>query len=145
MTIFFDMDGTLNKFYDVPNWLDMLLRQDVSPYLLAEPAINAAFLAKQLNQLQKAGIKIGIISWLAKNGTESFNKETILAKEKWLKRHFPTVFWNEIHIVPFGFAKETFKQTEEDILFDDTPENVFNWGKGGFAETAILKTLKKLV
>lgn len=140
------MDGTLNKFYDVPNWLNLLLANDVTPYKIAEPAIDTTFLAKQLKELQRAGIKIGIISWLAKNGTESFNKETTLAKKEWLKRHFPTIFWNEIHIVPFGFAKETFKQTEEDILFDDTPENIQSWGNNrGFAETAILTLLEKLI
>lgn len=140
------MDGTLNKFYDVPNWLDLLLANDVTPYKIAEPAIDTTFLAKQLKELQRTGIKIGIISWLAKNGTESFNKEATLAKKEWLKRHFPTTFWNEIHIVPFGFAKETFKQTEEDILFDDTLENIQSWGNNrGFAETAILTLLEKLI
>ena len=46
MTIFFDMDGTIADFYNVPNWLLKLRNNDASPYEEAVPLLrlnNAAF------------------------------------------------------------------------------------------------------
>lgn len=45
MTIYFDMDGTLVDFYSVPGWFDMLLNEDVTPYIVAKPMLNLSRLA----------------------------------------------------------------------------------------------------
>ena len=60
-TIWFDMDGTLNRFYDVPDWLPKLRSFDPSPYAEAEVMHNMSLLARYLNKLQKMGYRIGII------------------------------------------------------------------------------------
>ena len=46
MKIWFDMDGTLNRFYEVDNWLTYLINSDPYPYLAAKPSINMNILAK---------------------------------------------------------------------------------------------------
>ena len=38
--IYFDMDGTVANLYDVPNWLEKLQAQDVTPYIEAKPLID---------------------------------------------------------------------------------------------------------
>ena len=66
MKIFFDMDGTIANLYGVENWLEYLLNKNVKPYAEAKVMLNMNSLARLLNNLQKKGHKIGIISWLAK-------------------------------------------------------------------------------
>lgn len=50
--IVFDMDGSLNLFYSVPNWLEMLRAYDPTPYEVAEPMWDMAVLADVLNDLR---------------------------------------------------------------------------------------------
>ena len=38
--ICFDMDGTLADLYGVQDWLDYLIEEDETPYLIAEPMCN---------------------------------------------------------------------------------------------------------
>ena len=84
-TIWFDLDGTLVDLYDVPNWLAMLINSDPTPYKLAAPLVNMNTLARKLNKLQRAGYKIGVISWLSKNSTAEYDEAVKLAKLNWLK------------------------------------------------------------
>ena len=86
MTIWFDMDGTIADLYGVEGWLDMLIASDATPYEIAKPLLRLATLARTLNQLQRKGYKIGIISWLAKNSTAEYDKAVATAKEKWLRK-----------------------------------------------------------
>ena len=70
ITINFDMDGTLNRFYDVPNWLDYLVNEDTTPYEIAEPLLRLSALARRLNTLQRNGYRLAVVSWLSKSGTD---------------------------------------------------------------------------
>lgn len=140
--IYFDMDGVLAGLYDVPNWLSYLLDNDPYPYLAAAPLVNLSRLARILNRLQREGYHIGIVSWLSKNGTTEYNKEVTLAKKEWLRRHLPSVLWDEIKIVPYGVPKQEVVNFSEGILFDDEVNNRNNWRGQAYDETQIFEILK---
>ena len=141
MTIYFDMDGTIADFYGVDGWLDYLIAGDTTPYRIAKPLINLNSLARILNRLQNEGYKIGIISWLSKNGTPDYNKEVTATKEKWLKKHLRSVNWDVIHIVEYGTPKHKFA-TVNDILFDDELKNRQDWIGTAFDVQNIIEILK---
>ena len=141
MRIYFDMDGTIANFYGVDGWLDYLINNDTTPYRIAKPLINMNSLARILNRLQRNGIEIGIISWLAKNSNIEYDKKVIETKIKWLETHLKSVKFNEIIIVPYGTPKESFA-TEKDILFDDEEPNRKNWKGIAYDETNIIEVLK---
>lgn len=65
MTIWFDMDGTIADLYGVDGWLEMLIAEDPTPYAVAKPLVRLSTLARKLNELQRKGYKIGVISWLS--------------------------------------------------------------------------------
>ena len=67
-TINFDMDGTIADLYGVANWLDFLIAEDATPYVVAKPLVNMQVLSRLLNKLQRNGYTINIISWTSKNG-----------------------------------------------------------------------------
>lgn len=142
--IAFDLDGTLCSLYSVPNWLEYLVNEDTTPYEIAEPMVRMCSLAKRLNNLQKYGYEIAIVSWLSKCGSNEYNEAVIEAKKAWLARHLPSVNWDEIIIIPYGTPKENYCYSADDILFDDESKNRENWTGKAFAETAIFEVLKRL-
>lgn len=144
MTIWFDLDGTLNRFYEVENWLPMLLAEDTTPYKIARPLGNMRTLARKLNKLHSKGYTIGVISWGSKTSSKAYLEAVREAKEKWLDRHLHSVKWDAIHIVEYGTPKETFKLGAEDILFDDEEKNRENWGEYSFDPSQILEILSAL-
>jgi phosphoglycolate phosphatase-like HAD superfamily hydrolase len=141
MTIYFDMDGTIADLYGVDGWLDYLIAGDATPYKVAKPLINLNSLARILNRLQNEGYKIGIISWLSKNGTPDYNKAVTATKENWLKKHLKSVNWDVIHIVEYGTPKYKFA-TENDVLFDDEEKNRNDWKGTAFDVNNIIEILK---
>lgn len=142
-TIFFDMDGTIADLYGVENWLNYLINADTLPYEIAKPLVRLSVLARVLNRLQKQGYKIGVISWLAKNSDATYDEKVTKAKQNWLKKHLASVAFDEIHIVKYGTPKQTFANTENDILFDDEERNRINWTGKAYDVTEILATLKE--
>lgn len=144
ITINFDMDGTIVNFYGVPNWLDSLIASDSTPYATALPLLRLSTLARKLNELQRKGYRLAIISWLSKSGTEEFNKEVTEVKREWLKKHMPSVQWDEIHIVPYGTPKGTFSHGSTDILFDDEKPNRDNWVGFAYDAQNIMEVLRNL-
>lgn len=147
--ICFDLDGTLNNFYGVPNWLDCLIANDPAPYRVAKPSLRMNKLARQLNALQRKGAKLVVISWLSKNSNESFDNAVTKEKLHWLKKHLSSVAWDEIFIVPYGTNKATCCGVDNDcfVLFDDEEQNRKAWNKlGGTAyhPTEITATLSIL-
>lgn len=142
--IWFDMDGTIANFYGVDGWLDYLTKGDVFPYVAAKPLLRFSAFARKLNNLQKEGYLLGIISWTSKSGTDDYNKEVKEAKKKWLKKHLASVEWDEINIVPYGTSKEQYAKSVNDILFDDEERNRQNWTGVAFNVFNIMDVLKSL-
>ena len=140
--IYFDMDGTIANLYGVENWLDMLINSDPTPYKLARPLVNMNTLARLLNRLQAEGWHIGVVSWLSKNGTASYNEAVTATKERWLNRHLRSVKWNEIKIVPYGTPKQEVVEMVGGVLFDDEERNRVNWNGVAYDVENIIEILK---
>ena len=130
MTIYFDMDGTIANLYAVENWLPKLRAYDPTPYMEAAPMLRFCSLARRLNALQRNGYKIGIISWLSKDPNPAYGEKVTAAKYYWLKKHLPSVNFDEIRIVPYGTPKSTLA-SEIGILFDDEEPNRKEWEEAG--------------
>ena len=143
MTIWFDLDGTIVDLYGVEGWLEMLIASDATPYEIAKPLLRLATLARTLNQLQRKGYKIGVISWLAKNSNAEYDKAVAAAKEKWLRNHLASVAFDEINIVAYGTPKSTFAKSD-DILFDDEEPNRKAWVGKAYDATEIMEVLRGL-
>ena len=109
MRICFDMDGTIANLYGVDAQAKVLLNMNV--------------LARILNNLQKRGYEIGIISWLAKGSTAEYDKAVTRAKKKWLAQHLKSVQFDFVEIVAYGTDKNIVATGEADILFDDEIES----------------------
>lgn len=137
----FDMDGTLNLFYDVEGWLDDLINHNPRPYAIAKPSCNFSILARYLNKLINNGYKIRIISWLSKENNEEYNAIVAQTKIEWLNKHLPSVEFDEIIIVPYGTPKYTLSSG---ILFDDEELNRIGWGEGAYDVDNIIEILKTL-
>ena len=141
-TIWFDMDGTIANLYGVEGWLPMLINSDPTPYKLAAPLVNMNKLARTLNKLQRAGYKIGVISWLSKSSTPEYDKAVTNAKLWWLNKHLTSVKWDEIKIVAYGTSKIT--ECGGGILFDDEDRNRNEWGKDAYHPDMIMEILSSL-
>ena len=142
-TIFFDMDGSIADLYTVENWLEDLIAHNPRPYQEAKTMVNMCWLARRLHILQDLGYKVGIISWLSKNSTAEYDEQVTNAKLKWLKKHLPSINFDEIYIVPYGTPKSNFA-TEKDILFDDELKNRLDFIGAAFNPNEILSVLKEL-
>ena len=141
--IYFDMDGTLNRFYEVEGWLDMLMASNPTPYKLAQPNVNMSKLARKLNRLQRAGYKLGIISWLSKTSTPEYDEAVTTAKMWWLKKHLASVHFDKINIVSYGVNK--WEVCGAGILFDDEDKNRDTWQGEAYHPDMMMDVLNKLM
>ena len=139
--IWFDMDGTIADLYGVEGWLNMLLNENAKPYEIAKPLVNMRELAKVLNRLIEKGWEIGVISWLAKNGTDDYNKKVANAKMKWLAKHLKSVKFAKIDIVEYGTPKQI---NRNGILFDDEKQNRENRLGIAYNVENIIQVLREL-
>lgn len=144
-TIWWDMDGTLNKFYDFPNWLPMLRAEDPTPYAEAKVMWNMSQLARLMNRVQQMGYKLGIISWGAKFSTPEYLKAVTEAKESWLEKHLASVNFDQVVVVSYGTPKSIVMQTEDDILFDDEQGNRDAWLGEAYEPEMMFTVLKNLL
>ena len=141
--IYFDLDGSIVDLYGVEGWLDDLIAENTRPYAEAKPLLNLSLLARYIHKAQKLGYIVGIISWLSKSGTPEYNKAVTEVKREWLKKHLPSVEWDEIHIVEYGTPKSTCR-TCPGILFDDEERNLKEWGAGAVIASSLLEVLRNL-
>ena len=141
LEINFDMDGTIADFYGVENWLQYLMERNPLPYEIAKPLVNMSVLARRLNSLQRKGYKVNIISWLSKCSDNDFDNAVTVAKIRWLRKHLPSVHWDNINIVRYGTPKNTIGSG---ILFDDEEPNRKMWGEGAYDVHNILEILKEI-
>lgn len=142
--IYFDMDGTIADLYGVDGWLDYLCAEKTKPYRDAKPLVNMRKLARLLNQLQEQGWKIGVISWLAKSGSDEYGDRVAQTKEKWLKKHLGSVKFDEIKIAKYGTPKQFLADHAFGILFDDERQNRENWVGIAYDVNNILQVLEAL-
>ena len=141
LEINFDMDGTIADFYGVENWLQYLMERNPLPYEIAKPLVNMSVLARRLNSLQRKGYKVNIISWLSKCSDDDFDNAVTIAKIRWLRKHLPSVHWDNINIVRYGTPKNTIGCG---VLFDDEEPNRKMWGEGAYDVHNILEILKEI-
>ena len=144
-TIWWDMDGTIANLYAVENWLPLLRAEDTTPYVKAEVMWNMSQLARLMNQAQKLGYKLGIISRTSKGGSASYNEAVKQAKLAWLNKHLASVSWDNICVVSYGAPKSLVMETEDDILFDDEEKNRDNWLGEAYEPEMMIKVLKALL
>ena len=145
--IYFDMDGTIADFYATKDWLERLANEETYPYEIAKPLLRMSALAKRLNNLQKRGYAVGVISWTAKDSTEEYHRAVETAKRNWLKKHLASVKFDEIKIVHYDTPKH---EIGNGILFDDNAEIRKEWDKANAENLAydvnnILEVLGNLV
>lgn len=145
MTIYLDCDGTWIDLYGVDNWLDYLLAENVYPYANAKPLVNLSLLARTIHELQRKGVKVGIISWLSKGGSEAYNAAVDITKRKWFKRHIPSVTFDEVRIVKYGTPKSSCATQANAILFDDEEKNRNEWKGIAFDEKDLIKNLRAIL
>lgn len=141
MTIWFDMDGTIADLYGNENWLAQLLAEDTTPYATAKPLVRMQSLARVLNRLQRAGYKIGIVSWLCKDGSVQYNEAVTIAKKQWLAQHLASVRFDYIDIIEYGTPKQNGR---DGILFDDEAPNRIAWNGIAYDVDEIIATLRAL-
>lgn len=144
ITLYFDMDGTIADLYGVSGWLNDLDAFRTRPYDEAKCMHNMSALARAIHRAQSRGYRVGIISWLSKSGTESYNEAVKRAKLKWLKTHLKSVNFDEIHLVRYGTPKSKVA-LNDGILFDDEERNRKEWSRGkAYAPDMIFKILKDI-
>ena len=143
--IYLDMDGTFVDLYGVADWLPHLSAENPAPYINAKPLVNLSNLAKALNKAQAKGYHIGIISWTSKGGSAKYNKAVAEAKKAWIKKHLPSVCFNEITIVDYGTPKAQAVKVKNGILFDDEEQNRKAWTGKAYNVNAIAKTINTVV
>lgn len=142
--IYFDMDGTIADLYSVDGWLKNLEAFQTRPYREAKPLVNMRKLGKVLNQLQRDGYHIGIISWCSKAHNAEYDEKVIAAKKAWLKKHLGTVHFDEIKVVAYGTPKQESVDFPLGILFDDEKPNRDNWKGTAYDVNKILDILEAL-
>ena len=144
ITINFDMDGTIADLYANPNWLPMLRAFDPTPYATAKTLLRLNVLARKLNELQKQGYELAVISWLSKESNPAYDEAVTATKLAWLAEHLPSVNWDRITIVPYGTPKENYCTNPLDILFDDEERNRNNWTGRAYGVENILEILREI-
>ena len=141
MKIWFDMDGTLADLYGVENWLPKLRAYDPTPYAEAKPLVNMQALAHMINNRQKKGYEFGVVSALSKDSTAEYDEAVMNAKREWLRKHMPTVEFDEIRFVPYTFKKNDVNEGD-DILFDDEDRHLEAWTGKAFNAKVLMETLR---
>ena len=142
-TIWLDMDGTIADLYGVENWLPMLCAHDETPYSIAAPLVKMATLARLLNNRQRKGYRVCVISALAKNSNADYDERVKMAKLDWLNRHLPSVKFDEIRFVSYDFVKNGVNDGN-DILFDDEARHLNAWTGTAINAADLLNALKAL-
>ena len=140
--ICFDMDGTIADLYGVEGWLEDLEHFSPRPYEMARPMMRMSQLARKLNQLQRKGYTIKVISWLSKANDAVYNELVTEAKLAWLDVHLHSVQFDEIVIVPYGTPKSWFG---DGILFDDEERTREEWNGFAYEPSEIIEVLNSLL
>lgn len=146
--ICFDMDGTIADLYGQPGWLEALLAEDPAPYINAAPLTDMDALRNVLVALINQGWEIRVISWLAKDSSESYKKAVRQAKKEWLARYnFPA---EKVHLTAYGTTKANAirkgfdRSRDTAILIDDNETVRDGWHMGEAIDPAAVDLLEYL-
>lgn len=143
MTIWLDMDGTIADLYGVDGWLEMLRAYDATPYEVARPLVNMNTLARLLNNRQRRGYRIGIISALSKSSTPEYDEAVKNAKLGWLRAHLASVRFDEIRFIKYTDCKNEANEAN-DILVDDEVRHLTEWKGVAIPARDFMDTLRIL-
>ena len=122
---------------------EIVMPDPVDGYAAAAVMHNMSLLARYLNKVQKKGYTIGIISWTSKGGSDEYHKNIDKVKRTWLRKHLPSVIWDEIRIVKYGINK--YNECGGGILFDDEEKNRNDWHDVAYKPDEIFSVLKRLI
>ena len=142
--LWFDLDGTIADLYSVEGWLDYLVHGSTVPYEIARPLVTMSLFARRVNALQRRGYKLCVISWASKNATLDYVQAIEEAKRTWLKKHLPSVNWNEIIVTEYGQNKRAAVPCGG-ILFDDEARNREEWQGASVDAIVMMDVLKELM
>ena len=146
--IWLDMDGTFVDFYGVQGWLEYLMKNDTTPYEIAEPIYNVLDLLEVLVELKAKGYNIGIVSWSSKAKDVDFDRLVEEAKRKWLFNRCFDLVIDKFIVTQYGVCKaDTCRKYGNGVLVDDEEQNRKAWDLGATidANKNIIKELWKLV
>ena len=139
--IYLDMDGSINRFYNYPNWLDFLRAEDVRPYSDCDPIDNIVELDNLLNEFVALGVTIGVISWGAMNGSNEYTRATKKAKVEWCKKYLTCI--SEYHVVKYGTPKHRVAKIKDSVLVDDNADVRSTWKNGATVDASNSKNMVK--
>lgn len=139
--LYLDLDGTVAKLYNYPNWLDLLHAEDVRPYSDCDPIDNIAELDNLLNEFVALGVTIGVISWGAMNGSNEYTRATKKAKVAWCKKYLTCV--SEYHVVKYGTPKHKVAKIKDSVLVDDNADVRSTWKNGATVDASNSKNMVK--
>lgn len=143
--IYFDMDGTLNDFYNVDGWLDYILKEDIKPYAIAKPKFDTKTLTRKLKELQKLDFEIGIITWLARGASQDYNIRVTQTKLEWLQVHFSGLRFDDVQVLEYGTLKSNYCDNHQTVLFDDEHQNRKEWNGRAYEPDDIESVLDRLI
>lgn len=128
-----DMDGTIADLYNYENWRDYLDDKSVAPYLNCQPIGNIDKTALLLKLLREKGIKIHVITWLAKqrHADKEYDEQVINAKKAWLAEY--GIPYDEFTALKYGKPKHKSircKKGERAIIIDDNYSICKHWKHG---------------
>lgn len=129
-TIWFDMDGTIANLYSYDGWLEMLTREDSTPYAKCEPIVAPSAINAELDRLAASGYDFGIISWGSKSSTPEYFAEVLAAKRMWLIDNGLGRLLENFHVLPYGTPKSCIA-CGDDVLIDDERRNIVQWQGAG--------------
>ena len=127
-TIVLDMDGTIADLYGYPHWLGYLANEDAGPYRMAEPLVNVGELEAAIDFAHSEGIRVAVVSYGSKGGTDAYDGKVKCAKLDWLERH--GLIFDEVHVTKHGTPKASVISDNLACLIDDEQGNRDTWSKG---------------
>ena len=145
--IWLDMDGTFVNLYGVDGWLNDLIDYNTRPYAIAKPIYPMLDLLEVLVDLKLDGYKIGIVSWLSKDGNTEYGKAVAQVKKDWLNEYCMDLILDKILITPYGVRKADTCRAYGGILVDDEKKNREEWDLGNTIDATenIIKKLRELL
>ena len=111
--------------------------------------VKVYFGENQLHHLSEELAKFGKRVLLTYGGgsikrTGLYDAVVAEVKKAWLAKHLPSVKWNAVNVVPYGYNKANFAESAEDVLFDDEKPNRDAWTGKAYDVNNILEILKKI-